>query len=337
MGTNLELTTEIQRILSAINDYGGGAKTHLIRSEVLAAIEKGASEGDQTLQSLKCEMLHRARAIQTVEDHAAFSSFFDIYCEATFYLAASRHVQLEGIPRSSSSTPDFRTAKTPKIHFEIKTPDIADPMAEYPEQMTEGLQGKIEAIDEAQQKSVGVSEQVIRPHGDARTWHEAMVQTMKKLSGNIKKSQYEVEPTFLVANLGRLSVRVEAEQLSQTYSIPADDISDGQQVEVSGQLWTISNHQMNDDFHWIERDGQRESKVIELNGLLRDYHFIQGIIFVNEPWSEFENSDNWRDSYRFLGVWNEDCTITCDATIREAARKILNKICERVVSTKCQG
>ena len=110
---------------------------------------------------------------------------------------------------------------------------------EYARQMAAGLEGTIEAREQAQRNGVGFSEQVIAPHGNARTWHEVMEQTMRKLSGHIKKPQYINAPTFLVANLARLSLCVDAEQLSPMYTVAEKDPFDGASVEVSGQLWTI--------------------------------------------------------------------------------------------------
>lgn len=330
----LGLYSEILKRIQEVNEYGGGASIFQIRQAVLDAVDAGANNGDQTLAGLRVDLLKRAHAWSDVEDHEARSSFFDTYCEATFYLSGGNRIAIEGIPRSSSSTPDFRTLGEHAIYFEVKTLDIAEPNAAYAQQMAAGLEGNIEASEEAQSRGVGFSTQVIRPHGDAQTWPEVIEQTMRKLSGHIKKSQYAKGPTFLVANLARLSVYVDTEQLSPMYVAPEEYAFDENQFEVTGQLWAIANNELDDAFHWVGRDGQRESKPIGRAGLLRDFPFIQGIIFTDEPWSDFDRATDWKDSYRFLGVWNEDCTLPCDEPVRAAAKEFMNSLCDRVVSTR---
>lgn len=328
------LYSDILERLQDVNEYGGGAETFLIRQPVLDAIDDGANSNDLTLSGLRTDILSRMNAWRNVEDHAARSSFFDIYSEATFYLAGSKRIALKGIPRSSSSTPDFRTVQEPEICFEVKTLDVADPDTAYTKQMEAGLEGNIEAHEEAQRKGVGFSTQFFSPHGSENTWPEIMAQTMRKLSSHVKRAQYVNAPTFLVANLGRLAVRVDAEQLSPEFVFPGEDTFYGNPLEISGQLWTIANHQLDDAFYWVDPDGRRKSDVIKRAGLLRDFPFIQGIIFMNEPWSEFARATDWRDAYRFLGVWNEDCTLTLDAPVRTAARQVIDMICTRVVTTR---
>jgi hypothetical protein len=328
------LYSEILGRIQDVNDYGGAASTFQIRQAVLDAIDIGVSNKDQTLIGLKADLLARARAWKNVEDHDARSSFFDTYCEATFYLASSKRLPVEGIPRSSSSTPDFRTAQAPNIFFEVKTLDIADPTAGYSHQMNEGLEKNIEAQEQARQNGVGFSTQVINLHGSARTWPEVVEQTMRKLSGHIKNAQYANGPTFLVVNLGRSSVRVDEEQILPTYTVLPEDTFNGCPAPVSGQLWTIANHVLDDPYLWLDQDGHIKSTPINRAGLLRDHPLIQGIIFMDEPWSEFDRAPDWRDSYQFLGVWNEDCTLTCDEPVRASARHALAALCKHVVSTR---
>lgn len=330
----LGLYSEILKRIQDVNEYGGGASTFQIRRAVLDAIDDGARSGDKTLVGLGGDLRERAYAWRSVEDHEARSSFFDTYCEATFYLASSNRIVIERIPRSSSSTPDFMTSGEYAIYFEVKTLDIANPNAVYAQQMAASLAGKIKASEEAQSCGLGTSAQVISPHGNAQTWPEVIEQTMRKLSGHIKKPQYTNGPTFLVVNLARLSVCVDTEQLSPTYVISGEKAFDSNPFEVTGQLWAIANHEMNDVFHWLGLDGQRESMPIERAGLLRDFPFIQGIIFTNEPWSDFDRATDWKDSYWFLGVWNEECTLPCDEPVRAEAKKVLARLCDRVVFTR---
>ncbi|KZK81228.1 hypothetical protein PsAD13_04177 [Pseudovibrio sp. Ad13] len=327
------LYSDLLKRIQDANEYGGGAEIFLLRQSVFDAIDRGADGGDSTLIALRRDLLERLKKWVDVEDHEARSRLFETYCEATFYLSSAKHVKLEGIPRGPTNTPDFQTLSLPHVRFEIKTLDIADPIASYGQQMNEGLEGRIEATKQAQHNSIGFGEQSIAPHGLAETWPEVIEQTMRKLSGNIKQGQYTDAPTFLVANLGRLCVRVNSEQLNKTSTISAVETFDGLPADVSGHLWTIANHVPETDFSWLDPIGQLHSTPIMQAGLLRDYPFIQGIIFTTEPWSEFEEHQDWRASYAFLGVWNRDCTSNFDMVKTDQARSILEAICMHIVDT----
>lgn len=328
------LYNDLLRRLQDVNECGGGAATFLLRQPVFDEIDNGAANGDKTLIALRRELLKRASNWTNVEDHEARRKLFDTYGEATFFLASTKFVGLEGIPGDSSSTPDFQTLRKPNVRFEVKTLDIADPMNNYSRQMAEGREANIEANNEAQRKGIGFSEHVIAPHGSAQTWSEVIEQTMRKLGNNIKQGQYADEPTFLVANLGRLSVRVDSEQLDETCTIAASYTFEGVPADVSGHLWTIANHVPETAFRWLDLDERAHSAPIGQAGVLRDYPFLQGIIFTTEPWSEFERQQDWRDAYAFLGVWNKDCTLDFQPAATGEARRVLNAICMRIVDTR---
>lgn len=320
--------------LQDVNTYGGGSGVFLLRQKVFDAIDSGADSGDQTLISLRRDIWEREAGWRNVEDYNALSRLFETYCEATFYLAAKKRIDLEGIARTSMSTPDFRTTQIPHVQFEVKTLDIADPIATYPELMADGLEASIKANDEAKRKGIGFAENVISPHGPTATLCDAIEQTMRKLGGNVKADQYKSAPTFLVVNLGRLSVTVEPEQLNPTHTVPDDETFDDEPAKLSGQLWTIASHNPGDPFTWLDPDLRGQSRAVERAGLLRDYPFIQGLVFTKEPWGAFEREADWRDAYPFLGVWNEDCELAWGPDTHKEAQRALNTLCSHVVSTR---
>jgi hypothetical protein len=86
------------------------------------------------------------------------------------------NVSLRIVPAGTDKgkTPDFTTTHEPKIGFEVKTIDIADPDRTYDKTMEEGLDAKIEATERAARAGVGIAERVIRPHGDAKDRREVV-------------------------------------------------------------------------------------------------------------------------------------------------------------------
>lgn len=319
--------TLLPRIQDA-NTYGGAAATLLLRRQVLDAIDQGSDNGDASLKALRSELRQRSKQWKNVQDHNGLSRLMETYCEASFYLAAtSRGVSLEGIPRAEKSTPDFRTTNTPAIHFEIKTIDIANPTTNYDQQMHEGLRANIEAQEMAKLKRTGFSEREIGPHGDADTWLDVIRQVMEKLAGNIKREQYTAAPTFLVANLGRTSVYVDACELDPSYLVPARDTFECEDAQISGQLWTIARHQAGDPFIWQDASRRIEAGTLDRAGLLADFEFIKGIVFTTEPWSEFEAASDWRTSYPFLGIWNQSCSLAFDQAAETEAKRVFDQLC----------
>ena len=97
--TELGLYSDILKRIQDVNEYGGGASIFQIRQAVLDAVDAGAYEVDQTLVGLRGDLRERANAWSDVEDHEARSSFFDTYCEATFYLSSSNRIEIEARKR----------------------------------------------------------------------------------------------------------------------------------------------------------------------------------------------------------------------------------------------
>ncbi len=330
------LYDDILPTIQETTTYGGGASVFLLQREVFNAIDEGATNKDGTLFELKAELSRRAAKWKNPQDYEALRHVVEIYCEATFYLSSTRKgLSLEAIPQiKGKKTPDFTTLKSPQIHFEIKALDIVNPIAEYEQQMCDGLEANINAHEIAKKQGIGFSEQVVNPHGNAKTWLKVMHQTMAKLAGNIKKEQYANAPTFLVANMGRLSIRVDAENLALCRPVPAVETFENKDADVTGQLWAIANHKAGNSFSWQDVDARIMKGKLEREGLLRDFNFLQGIIFTTEPWNEFDQQNDWRDLYPFLGVWNSNCSLDFSKKQQKEARSIFELLCTDFVESE---
>jgi hypothetical protein len=324
------MTTLYDAILPKIQDdnsLGGGSFVFQFRKDVFDAVDQGADGGDQTLIALRSDIRKRLREWQKPEDYTARSQFFGTYSEAVFYLVTSkRGVPIESIPRSNTKTPDFRTKNGLPAQFEVKTVDIASPETSYPEFMHAGLDTQVMAEEEARRRGVGFGTQEIKLHGAARSWFDVISQVMSKLDGNIKRGQYEGAPTFLVADMSRTSVRIDPSELAHKIHVSAEETFEGDSAWVSGQLWTIANHEVNTNFVWQDMDRRIKLESLHRSGILRSHRYVQGIIFTTDPWSKFSQAADWRDSYSFLGVWNDHSEgHSCDEV--RNARRVFDQIC----------
>ncbi len=153
-----------------------------------------------------------------MQDHEAFSEFFEAYYEGVFYLLAHQ----QGLPlrniqagAKKGSTPDFTTVNPPTVNFEVKTIDVADPFATYNKTMEDGLDAKLESAGHANRSGFGIAARTISPHGIAKNRREAVEQVMKKIDSNVKAGQYKAAPTFLVVSMARTAMHDRAENSTQ--------------------------------------------------------------------------------------------------------------------------
>ena len=308
--------------------YGGGINVFQIRKEVIEAVDLGANGGNPSLVALRNELSSRADGWVNPEDFDQRSRFFETYCEAVFYLIATkRGISIEPIPRSQEKTPDFKTTCTPHVHFEVKTLDISVPIINYPSDMRVGLEANLKANEEAHQRGIGFATQEVSPHGSSKNWLAVVEQVLAKLDGNIKREQYTQAPTFLVADMSRTSIRVDRTEIVQEKLISAKDTFDAEAAHVSGQLWTIANHASGSSFTWLDQDRRIANGKLFRAGVLCDHPYIQGIIFTQNPWSGFEQYTDWQDSYPLLGIWNENCSQKCSDDSRSKAKRVFDSIC----------
>jgi hypothetical protein len=302
-------------IVQELNNYGGNFASHLISRPVLDAVDIGTATGDASLEGIRRKLLGTIGNFKGLQDHQTFGAFFEAYYEAVFYIVAERRgVEVRVIPAGNKhgKTPDFVTKADPKIRFEVKTIDVYDPMRTYDKAMAEGLDARLEAEAEAKAgRGVGVAMRAIAPHGIAEDRREVVEQVMKKIGGNVKYEQYMAGPTFLVVSTSRTSLHYRAPNLKKRlklYNCP---------TLASGQLFAVAAHEVGEHFFFVpERKSEKilcgpdiDEDVISLgplnrNGILLDYPFIAGLIFISTTWSKANAPDALDSAYRLNGVWN---------------------------------
>jgi hypothetical protein len=289
-------------LVQSLNDYGGNYTSIHIRRAVLDAIDTGASN-DPSLASVQDKLRTKMQQWAGLQDHETFSKFFEAYYEGVFYLVARhRGLLLTSIPAHSKkgNTPDFTTAKPPVVNFEIKTIDVANPERTYDRTMEEGLETKIKATAQAKRSGLGMAARTISPHGPAKSRLDAVEQVMKKIDSNVKAGQYRAAPTFLVVSMARTAIHDRVENLRKWCPWPY------QSHDANGQLFAIAAHQADEPFFFFREWGDRIEKLGHLPraGILRDYQFIAGLIFIATEWSAIDDQQSVAGVYSLNGVWN---------------------------------
>lgn len=314
-------------VIQEINSYGGNFMSAFTCRAVIDEIDHLAEAGDIAMKSKHNRLEELLRKGDWPTDHDAFKSIFETYHEALFYiLACRRSVQLEHIPEVHHPTPDFRTTSTPIEQFEVKTIDFSGGTRAHRINMEEGLDANVDAAEEAHRTGFGMRARVISPQGDATDSLEAIDRAMAQIGGNVKAKQFNEYPTFLVLPMIRTALRTSAEELCPRRF---DGAHGG---KVSGHLWTIAAHDCGAEFY----DSTPERKAhclgdLKRAGILWDYPFIRGIIFLHTQWSSLPGSDSYEPfpdpAFGFFGIWNSTYCPPPGVSLTDPASSVFAKIC----------
>jgi hypothetical protein len=307
-GTSL-YDTLLPRI-QAINEEGGNMVSHLMSRPVLDMVDSGA-DTDPDLSRIRAKIHEAITAHQHKRDHKRFSAIFNAYSEALVYFSLrARGLDVHVLPEGDDKTPDFLTRTKPVVGLELKTIDVHSPGETYEAAMDRGFESAYEALEraramaksDARSVGVGTSSSSYAPHGEGAGPKEVMIQTIRKIRGNIKAGQYKGHPTILVVSLVRLGVREDGVELRRWQE--EDEDFGGR---ANGHLYTIAAHQVGDSFSDYGRQrGPEPYDLGSLNeaGILLDHPFIAGIVFMETAWHETDSPEILNEGVRFNGVWN---------------------------------
>jgi hypothetical protein len=313
-------------LVQSLNDYGGNFASIRIRQPMLDAIDNGA-QNDATLRYVRDKLHDKMQQWSGLQDHGSFSEFFEAYYEGVFYLAAfHRGVMLRSVPAGTNkgNTPDFETIEQPPANFEIKTIDLSDPDRTYNKIMADGLDAKLEAQAQAKRSGIGTAARTIAPHGAAKNFKEVVEQVMKKIDSNIKAGQYQAAPTILVVSTARTSLHQRAEDLRKWLPWPPH------QQPSSGHLYAIAARRVDEHFFFPSDWTMADLGPLSRAGILRDYAFIAGLIFLATEGSQSNSPEPVKGVYLLNGIWNADWEknnpFGPQATVR--AKKLFETLCD---------
>lgn len=289
-------------------------------------LDAAADAGEDAAITTRQRILDAVRNGNWPEDPNAFSAIFENYHEGLFYLLAKRRgVQLRHINEVTGSssadnrkTPDFAADQFGE-NYEVKTLDFSGGEHVYAKLAEQGRLSSAAAEAESRERAktapngvgVGFSFTTFNPHGSDRDWLQVMQRVMRQIGRNVKQGQFKERPTILVVALPRTSIRAGAEELQE-------NLDDPMLGRLNGHLWTLAAHRVGDTFWWPHPDGfqpdpnrdENDNGPLEQNGVLRDYAFVQGIIFLHTIWHKVDSADRPNanildDAYRLHGIWND--------------------------------
>lgn len=320
------LYDEILPHLQNIYAEGGNMSAHWVDPIVLDTLEIAAVSNLNAL-SLVSKIRETLRNYKGKRDHAGFNALFEAYSEALIFLAGQkRGVALRAVPDGGKhgKTPDFETIAAPAIGLEVKTLNAFNPIAAVDDVMNRGFEAVYEAELQSKAKGIGFGVTEWAPHGEGADHSDAVVQTMSKISSNVKQGQYSGKPTFMVVSVTRLGIHGDAVELRQWVD------EDGMR---NGHLYTVAAHSLNEHFVAHTRDsfdGPVDLGVLSRVGVLRDHPFIAGLIFVTQIGSESHSSDYFSYAVRLHGVWNSDWerNAAFSHDEKQAAKQLFETLCD---------
>jgi len=261
---------------------------------VLDAIDSGATSGDPTLSFYRRKLEANLKAITAIHDHQQFSQFFERYSEALAYLLLTkRGLKLERIAENSDKSPDFRTAASRELFFEVKTLDFA--AAPYAHDR-HGKSSATKVIDQTKRPGLGSTTSAIRPHGGARTSFEVIREVMPRIERNYKKGQFRLGPTFLVLPLTRTAIQADECSLASWFT--------QYRRKNTGHLWALAAGRTGDRF----LDAGIVVGKLPEPGILRKRAEIAGIIFVTTDWNLARDPLALTKAFQLHGIWNRKWT-----------------------------
>ena len=311
VGLLMSVWNEVLPVVQAINSAGGNFTSIFLNRSVLELLDAAATAGDSTAITSRDRIVRAVQNGNWPHDPNAFNAIFENYHEGLFYLLAKhRGVQLRHVPENSGKTPDF-AAEVFSENFELKTLDFSGGSNAYPQIAKVGQESQDAARQEAKTRGVGFGVSSVNPHGSAADWLQVMQRVIRQIGANVKQGQFEEKSTILVVALPRTSIRSDAVDLT-------DFRQDAVLGPVNGHLWTLAAHKVGDHFWWPHPNGFRQQAAahdndngpLPQNGVLRDYPFVQGIVFIHTIWHKLGSADVFNpnildDAYRLHGVWND--------------------------------
>jgi hypothetical protein len=301
-------------LLQEINRDGGNFTGFLLNRSVIDLLDQAATAGDSSAITSRDRILKAVRQGNWPHDPNAFNAIFENYHEGLFYLLAKhRGVLLRHVPEVSGKTPDF-SAEVFSENYEVKTLDMSGGSYAYGPITETGRASQKEALERAKTHGVGSGVVSVNPHGSAKNWLEVMQRVIRQIDGNVKQGQFEEKPTILVVALPRTSIHSDADDLIAFRQDP-------KLGPVNGHLWTLAAHKVGDHFWWPHWDGfqsdetaqENDNGPLHQNGVLRDFPFVQAILFIHTIWHQLGSADFFNptildDAYLLHGVWNDAFT-----------------------------
>ena len=306
----MTLWLKVLPVIQSINDNGGNFTSIIINRSVICLIDNAADNGELPAVNARNRILHAIDIGKWPHDPPTFNYLFESYHEGLFYLLAKhRGVGLRHIQEVKGKTPDFAVDSTGE-NYEVKTLDLSGSTYAYPPIAEEGRRRQAEALEEAKIKGIGTAVSSINPHGNENDWEGVMQRVMRQIGQNIKAGQFEERPTILVVSLARTSIHSGADELID-YRI------DPHLGPVNGHLWTLAAHKVGETFWWPHPNGfqleggeDNDNGPLQQNGILRDFNFVQGIVFIDTILHELGSADLFDPgildkAYRLHGIWND--------------------------------
>jgi hypothetical protein len=278
------LYEEIIQLKKDVRTYGMSWSLDYIKSFFVEKLELEATTKscDPVFKKTLSKMRNLIEKIKNqIDDQESLLELKNIYSETYMYTKLKSLLFIEGISESLIPTPDFKiTFQGSPIYVEVKSLNMVDGILKHQEIMKTALDNNIEReVKMRTGQGYASSAQIVQPYRSSgkvynRTSQKMIIETLiKKISGNIKESQYRHGDTILLIDL------------SDQLPVPDPDLQIRSEFEilgqkVSGALWYAAFGQPNDEIYKLA-DSERDNyiEILEKEGILYSYPYVKGLIF----------------------------------------------------------
>jgi hypothetical protein len=197
----------------------------------------------------------------------------NLYYEVYIYSRLNSLFSIEKVSETSTKSPDFKIRfNDSDVFIEVKSLNMSDTINNHNSILEDGLNKKIDLQSQLDDgKDIAIVEQVYKPFKPEQHIVETIIE---KINQNVKPSQFGHGDTLLLVDMPQLSIPHPDTAIYKTYPLP--QFTD---KKVSGVLWHIAFHQLDDNFFEINDREEINQLPLNVEGILVSHPYIQGLIF----------------------------------------------------------
>lgn len=270
------------RILKLKQDTNSKTNSPILNSLNLGFIEKIELEAQKAktrndnnsfFKRAYNEMLTYTDQCEKNIQHQALIDLKNLYYEVYIYSKLNSLFLIEKVSETSTKSPDFKiTFNDSDIFIEVKSINMSDTINNHNSILQDGSNKKKDLQSQLDDgKKIAIVEQVYKPYKLGQHIVETIVE---KINQNVKQSQFAHGDTILLVDMSQLPISHPDTAIYKTYPLP--QFTD---KEVSGVLWHIAFHQLNDNFFEINDREEIVELSFNVEGILVSHPYIKGLIF----------------------------------------------------------
>lgn len=299
---NKTLRDKILKLKQDINSISYSPILNSLKLEFIEKIEleaqkiKTTQDNNSFFNNVYQEMLRYTNQCERDFQSQSLLSLKNLYYEVYIYSKLNSLLLIEKVPETFTKSPDFKIRfNDSDIFIEVKSLNMSDTLNNHNSILEDGLDKKIDLRSQLEHgKNIAIVDQIIEPYksqkyGVYQYPYKLIVETVvEKINQNLKEDQFSLGDTILLVDMSQLPIPHPDTAIYKTYPLP--QFTD---KEVSGVLWHIAFHKLDDNFFEINDREEIIQLSLNVEGILVSHPYINGLIFhIDESFYGFIKSDS---------------------------------------------